>query len=92
MPEDADMESITMIFEGEVLRVFIPRVTREKVAAAEIKYEAVVKDSMEEKKKPKMPQQSRTLICLRKRTCIKQLEMKKDQEESTTMQEESNPD
>jgi len=46
VPEDADMESITMIFGGEVLSGFIPRVAKEKVGEAEIKDEALVKDSM----------------------------------------------
>lgn len=58
VPEDADMENITMRFQGEVLKVLIPRVPKEKEGEPEIKDEAPVSETAEEKKEePEMPKE-----------------------------------
>lgn len=58
VPEDGDMENITMKFQGEVLRVLVPRVPKEKEGEPEIKDEALVRETAEEKKEePEVPKE-----------------------------------
>ena len=60
VPEDADMENITMKFQGNVLKVLVPRVPKEKEGEPAIKDEAPVSETAEEKQKPETPEEEIT--------------------------------